>query len=509
MRTLQEALGEVEAYSPAEERLNRRRRTVGMVLAPIAFLAVLWMPMAALPAPAHRLAAVVALVGILWITEALPLAVTALVGPILAVLVGVAPARAALAPFADPLVFLLIGSFMLAEAMFVHGLDRRIAFAALGSRIVGSSPTRLVMVYAALGAAASLWMSNIATTAMMFPVGLSIIAYFVRTAPSGNRSVSRFALGLMLLTSFAPAVGGLATPVGSAPNLIGISMLDRHAAVGVPFFRWFAVTLPIAITLLLFVIAYFYLTCLRGLSLPSFSADHLTREQETLGPSTKGQRNVVIAFGVTVVLWMSPGLLTLAGEAGAAWSRTLGAVVPEGIAAMVGAVLLFLLPVDWRSRRFTLTWAEAVRIDWGIILLYGGGLAPRRTGVRHGSRRSGRPPSGSLAAVGDARNAHAALHGFRHPRVADDLQYVTAVMVVPTAIVVAQAAGVRPVEPALGATLGSSMGFMMPISSASNAIVYGSGYVPISSMMRHGLVCGLAGFVVIVPFVLILGRLVF
>jgi len=509
MRTLQEALGEVEAYSPAEERLNRRRRTVGLLLGPMVFLALLWMPMAALPVPAHRLAAVVALVCILWLTEALPLAVTALVGPILAVLVGVAPAQAALAPFADPLVFLLIGSFMLAEAMFVHGLDRRIAFAALGSRIVGSSPVRLVMVYAALGAAASLWMSNIATTAMMFPVGLSIVAYFVRTAPAGNRSVSRFALGLMLLTSFAPAVGGLATPVGSAPNLIGISMLDRHAAVAVPFFRWFAMTLPIAITLLLFVIAYFYVTCLRGLSLPSFSADDLTREQATIGPSTKGQRNVVIAFGVTVVLWMSPGLMTLAGEAGAAWSRTLGAVVPEGVAAMVGAILLFVLPVDWRSRRFTLTWAEAVRIDWGIILLYGGGLALGELAFATGlAEAAGRNlaawlPSETPLTLTLLFTAFSILVS------QTTSSTVTAVMVVPTAIVVAQAAGVRPLEPALGATLGSSMGFMMPISSASNAIVYGSGYVPITSMIRHGLVCGLAGLLVIVPCVLILGRLVF
>jgi sodium-dependent dicarboxylate transporter 2/3/5 len=509
MRTLQEALGDVEAYSPAEERLNRRRRAAGFLLGPMAFLALLWMPMASLPAPAHRLAAVIALVCILWLTEALPLAVTAMLGPILAVLVGVAPAQTALAPFADPLVFLLIGTFMLAEAMFVHGLDRRIAFAALGSRVVGSSPVRLVMVYAALGAAASVWMSNIATTAMMFPVGLSIVAYFARTAPSGNKSVSRFALGLMLLTSLAPAVGGLATPVGSAPNLIGISMLDRHAAVTVPFFRWFGVTLPIAVTLLLFLIGYFYVTCLRGLTLPTFSADHLMHEQETLGPSTKGQRNVVIAFGVTVVLWMSPGLLSLGGAPGTAWSRTLAEIVPEGIAAMVGAVLLFILPIDWRSRRFTLTWAEAVRIDWGIILLYGGGLALGELAFTTGlAEAAGRGlatwlPSQTPLTLTLLFTAF----GILVSEVTSST--VTAAMVVPTAIVVAQAAGVRPLEPALGATLGSSMGFMMPISSASNAMVYGSGYVPITAMVRHGLVCGLAAFLVIVPCVLILGRLAF
>jgi sodium-dependent dicarboxylate transporter 2/3/5 len=509
MRTLQEALGEVETYSPAEERLNRRRRTLGLVLGPLAFAGVLLLPMAGLPVPAHRLAAVVTLVCVLWLTEALPLAVTAMLGPILSVLVGVAPARSALAPFADPLVFLLIGTFMLAEAMFVHGLDRRIAFAALGSRIVGSSLGRLVVVYAALGAAASMWMSNIATTAMMFPVGLSIVAYFARIAPPGDKSISRFALGLMLLTSFAPAVGGLATPVGSAPNLIGISMLDRHASVTVPFFRWFAVTLPIAVTLLLFLLAYFRLTCFRGVSLPSFDADLVTREQLELGPSTRGQRNVVIAFGVTVALWMSPGLLSLAGAPGAAWSRILVDVVPEGIAAMVGAVLLFVLPIDWRSRRFTLTWAEAVRIDWGIILLYGGGLALGELAFATGlAEAAGR---GLAAWLPSETPLTLTLLFTAFAIVVSEVtsSTVTATMVVPIAIVVAQAAGVRPLEPALGATLGSSMGFMMPISSASNAIVYGSGYVPITSMIRHGLICGVAAFVVIVPCVLVLGRFVF
>ena len=507
MRTLQEALGEVETYSPAEERLNRRRRTIGLVLGPIAYIAVLWLPLSTLAAPAHRLAAIVALVAVLWLTEALPLAVTAMAGPILAVLSGVAPARVALAPFADPLVFLLIGTFMLAEAMFVHGLDRRIAFAALGSRLVGANLGRLVFVYAALGAAISMWVSNIATTALMFPIGLSLVAHFARAVPHDNTSVPRFALGLMLLTSFAPAVGGLATPVGTAPNLIGISLLDRHADIAVPFFRWVAVTLPIAVTLLVFLIGYFHTVCLRGLSLPTVSTELVRREGQLLGPVTRGQRNVLVAFAVTSILWVTPGLVGLTG--GAALSRRLSETIPAGVAAMIGAILLFVLPVDWRSRRFTLTWTEAVRIDWGIILLYGGGLALGElafaTGLAEAAGRglAARLPVETPLTLTMLFTAFAILVSEATSAT------VTATMVVPIAIVVAQAAGVRPLEPALGATLGASMGFMMPISAASNAIVYGSGYVPITSMIRHGLVCGIAAFVVIVPFVLYFGSHVF
>src|SRR5687768_8955211 len=176
LRKLHEAAGSTEVYSPAEERFNRRRRAVGLFAAPAVLLLLLAIPMG-VPAPAQRLAAVLAMMVVLWVTEALPLAVTALIGPILAIVLRVAPARAALAPFADPIIFLFIGSFMLAEAMFVHGLDRRIAFGALSSRLVGGSPVRILFVYGGVAAAISMWISNTATTAMMFPIGLSIVAH--------------------------------------------------------------------------------------------------------------------------------------------------------------------------------------------------------------------------------------------------------------------------------------------------------------------------------------------
>ena len=142
MRKVHEATGSVEVYSPAEELFNRRRRTAGLFLGPAVLLILLAAPLP-LEAVPHRLAAVLAMMVVLWVTEALPLAVTALIGPVLAIVLGVAPARSALAPFADPIIFLFIGSFMLAESMFVHGLDRRIAYGALSSRLVGGSPVRI------------------------------------------------------------------------------------------------------------------------------------------------------------------------------------------------------------------------------------------------------------------------------------------------------------------------------------------------------------------------------
>ena len=221
MRRPHQTAGTLETYSPAEEQFNRRRRTAGLVIGPLLCVTVLALP-SALPVAAHRLSAVMALMIVLWMTEALPLAVTAIAGPMLAVLLGVASAGVVFAPFADPIIFLFIGSFILAEAMFVHGVDRRIAYTALSWRAVGSSSGRLLVVYGGVTAALSMWMSNTATTAMMFPIGLSIVAHLTRTGTSGAR---QFALIMMLMTSFAASIGGIGTPVGTPPKAQRLKIL--------------------------------------------------------------------------------------------------------------------------------------------------------------------------------------------------------------------------------------------------------------------------------------------
>jgi solute carrier family 13 (sodium-dependent dicarboxylate transporter), member 2/3/5 len=510
LRGSDQAIDAVESYSPAEERFNRRRRTVGLWLAPAVLLVLLALPMP-LSVAGHRMAAIMGLVVVLWMTEALPMAVTAMLGPMLAVIFGVADARSALAPFADPIIFLFIGSFILAEAMFVHGVDRRIAFTALSSPLVGSSAIRVIVVYAAVATVLSMWISNTATTAMMFPIGLSIVNHLMRVAPrdeTSRQSVRQFALGLMLLTSFGASVGGMATPVGTPPNLIGIGMLERIAHVRISFFQWMALGVPIVVLLFGFLVALFSSTA-RGLRVGEGSGDLVREELRRLGPLSPAERNVLVAFGVTVVLWIAPGLFTIGGWDETAFARGYATAMPEGIAAMVGAMLLFVLPVDWRARRFTITWDQAVRIDWGIVLLYGGGLAigglAFSTGLADALGRgiTAWLPSHSSFVLTALFTATAIVLSEATSNTA------SANMIVPVAIAVAQAAGVRPVEPALGATLGASMGFMMPISTAPNAIVYSSGFIPITAMMRYGIALDVVAFVLIVAAVTLAGPLLF
>jgi sodium-dependent dicarboxylate transporter 2/3/5 len=242
----------------------------------------------------------------------------------------------------------------------------------------------------------------------------------------------------------------------------------------------------------------------------SRSAGQLVQDElAALGRVSRGQRNVMIAFGLTVALWVAPGAFALMGVEQTPFARAYEDAMPESVAAMVGACLLFVLPVDWRTRRFTLTWDEALKIDWGIVLLYGGGLAMGELAFQ----------TGLAEAIG---------HGITswlpsHSTVSLTLLFTGAAivlsettsntaaanMIIPVAIAVSQAAGVAPLEPALGATLGASMGFMMPVSTPPNAIVYSSGFVPISKMMRYGIMLDVFGYFVIVGVVLTLAPLVF
>ena len=286
MRSLHEAGEAVETYSPAEELFNRRRRTVGLIGGPLALLVLLAAPIP-IAAPAHRLAAILLMMVILWITEALPLAVTALIGPVLAIVLQVAPARVVFAPFADPIIFLFIGSFMLAEAMFAHGLDRRIAFGALSSRAVGGSPTRILLVYGAVATGISMWISNTATTAMMFPIGLSIVAHLTKGRESDVAS-RNFATAMMLMAAFGASIGGMGTPIGTPPNLIGKGMLERIAHEQISFFQWMVLGVPLTVLLFAFLVVYFRWRLLKGLTVDLAQAAHIHDELRKLGPISGG-----------------------------------------------------------------------------------------------------------------------------------------------------------------------------------------------------------------------------
>ncbi|HET8623054.1 MAG TPA: DASS family sodium-coupled anion symporter [Gemmatimonadales bacterium] len=477
------------------------RERAGLTLAAVAFAAILFAPLSGLTPEAHRLAAVIAAVVVLWVTEAIPLPVTALIGVAGAVALGVAPAREAFAPFADPLMFLFIGAFMIARAIFVHGLNRRVAYAVLSLPWVGRSPGRILFAFGAVTAAISGWISNTATTAMMFGIGMSILA-----AMGEDVRRSAYATALMLMTSFSASVGGLATPIGTPPNVIGLGFIRTTVGEEVSFFRWMMLGVPVVLTL--YAVLYVWLNFVSRTTAGDLAATRelIRRERASLGPWTRGQRSVAAAFGFTVFLWVLPGIVALAaGEQSAAF-RTLNERLPEGVAAIAGALLLFLLP--GAEGRRAITWDEAVKIDWGVVLLYGGGFALGVLSFRTGlAEAAGRGLTGLLPISGELGLLIASV------AVAVLLSEATsntaaANMVVPVVISIAKAAGMDPFEPALGATMAASLGFMLPVSTPCNAIVYGSGLIPLGKMIRYGAVLDVAGAVVIIVLVRLLGSVV-
>ncbi len=496
---------ETEQLSALEQRFERWRVRLGLILAPAAFAVVLAADFPSLKPEAHRLAAVMAAVVVLWITEAVAMPVAALIGASLCVVLRVAPAKEVFAPFADPIMFLFIGSFILARAIFLHGLDRRLAFGVLSLGWVGGSPARILFAFGAVTAGLSAWISNTATTAMMFAIGLSILGYLLdRDATAGQPVSRRYATGLMLMTSFAASIGGLATPVGTPPNLIGLGKIRESLGVEIPFLKWMFVGVPIVVCLFLYL--FVYLNWLCPADRQEVPGEHamLAEERRRLGPWTTGQRSTVGVFGLTVVLWIVPGVVALcAGEQSEIY-RLLRDVLHESVVALLGAALLFFLPGGPGKK--AITWRDAVEIDWGVVLLYGGGFAlgvlADKTGLAAtlGQNLARWLPSTSGLGLLIAATLVATLVSELTSNTA------SAIIVVPVAINIAQAAGADPLEPALGATFAASLGFMLPVSTPCNAIVYGSGYIPLTRMVRYGLLLDVAGVAVIVVMVRLLGK---
>ncbi len=497
----------IAKLSDAEARFERRRQQAGFILAPLLFLGLWFVEAPGLSPEARRLLAVVGATVALWLSEAIPMAVTALLAPALCVVLQIAPAREIFRGFGDPILFLYLGGFFLAEAMLHHGLNRRIAFRILSLSGVGQSPTALLGAFGGITAFISMWVSNTATTAMMLPIAIAILTEMARlqsqaTGQDVHFTQLRFGTGLMLIAAFGSSVGGIATPIGTPPNLVGLGFLRSKLQVDIPFFSWMAFGLPIALVLMIFLVIYLSRVCAADPGLLAGCAAKIQEERRRLGAMTRGEVNTLVAFGLTVFLWLLPGAVAVWQGPDGPDYKWLNAHLPEAVVAILGASLLFALPVDWSRREFTLTWREARRVDWGTILLFGGGLA---LGDLMFSTGLARWMGESLARTLQSHSTAGLVMlftGVAMVTTETTSNLAAATMIVPVAIAVAQAAGVNPVQPAIGACLAASMAFMLPVSTPPNAIVYGSGCVPLWRMVRHGLVLNIVSFATIVAAVL-------
>lgn len=500
-----------------DSRFERLRKFTGAILGPLCMLLIWFMPIDGISEQAHHLLAVMSLVAIWWITEPVPIPVTSLLGPTLCVLTGIAPMNDAFSNFANPMIFLFMGGFLLAKAMMVNGLDKRFAYGILSMKWVGDSPRRIFLAIGLACILCSGWISNTATAAMMFPIALGLLEAIREMMAANGKIIDltkyKYATGLMLMTAYACSIGGVMTPIGTPPNIIMLGFLDSLApqAPTVSFFQW--MIWDTVVMILYFLITYIVLWRM-------FPADikHIEGAQSfirnyvhSLGPWTRAQKNTLIAFIVAVILWVAPSVLTLIHGPHSDIMKFYDSHFPEAIAAMVGGLLLFLLPVDGKKGEMTMTWKQGMEgIDWGTLLLFGGGLSMGAlmytTGLSdwmgNGLKElMGGQPS-ELVFIAVFCVAALILSEFTSHTASTNL--IGAI-----GITTAVSIGFSPIPVAIGIALSSSLGFMMPVSTPPNAIVYASGYVPITKMIKTGIIIDFFGITIVtIPVVLLLVKFI-
>ena len=455
---------------------------------------------------AHGAAAVAIWMAVWWITDVIPVYVTAMLPLALFPLLGTATVEQAAGAYGDPLIFLFFGGFILALALERWGLHRRVALTVL--QFVGSRPDYIVGAFMGITAFLSLWVTNTATTLMMLPVALSVVDTLAVSNKAGAPPDPRLTyLGpaLMLGVAYAASIGGMGTMIGTAPNVFVASFINSQLHREISFLDWMLVAMPLVVLLL--IAAWCLLT--RGVfrvgrePLPATRRvlQELTGE---LGPVTRAERLTALVFLVTAAAWVFRGLLANVSMAG---SRPFAGLTDAGI-AISAAVLLFVLPAGTRDHRFLMDWATASRVPWGLLLLFGGGLSLaasfEQTGladyVASQGQGLGRLPTWVLVA------GIATVVVFLS-EIASNM--ATAATVVPVVASLAIGAGLPPVPLVLAACFAASCGFMLPVATPPNAIAYGTGRVTAGQMARAGFLLNLLGIVfitavtcgIIVPFI--------
>lgn len=496
-----------QTISAGEEKFERIRKTVGFFLAPALFLLFYYMPIAGLSPAAHNLAAIFVFTVTLWITEAVPIPIAAILGPILTVIFGVTTAKEAFAAFADPTIMLFLGGFILAEAMAVQGLDRRFALGILSLSAVKGNAYRILFAFGAIITFLSMWLSNTATAAMMYPIGLGVLGA-IANVKAEDAGKSKFGTGMMLMVAYTASIGGIGTPIGSPPNLIGLASMEKILKVKIPFVQWMEVTVPIMIIMFIFLYFYISRTSPPPAKDASGSNDYISEQKKAMGSWTRGQINALLAFLVAVALWVYPGILAIIeGTKGPNYVH-FASTFPESVVALLAASLLFVLPTNWKKREFTITAKQALNIDWGTLLLFGGGIALGDLMFKTGLAKA--VGNGLVSLTGaDSLISITALAIFISVLLTETTSNTAAAtMVVPIVIAIATQAQVSPIPPALGATLAASMAFMLPVSTPPNAIVYGSGLVPVTKMIKTGFWLDVFAYFIILIGVLTLPKLV-
>jgi solute carrier family 13 (sodium-dependent dicarboxylate transporter), member 2/3/5 len=480
------------------------RQKIGFVLGPVLFALILLGPTPGEPAgfQGQAAGAVTAWVAAWWVTEAIPIPATSLLPIVLFPLTGALPVADTTPSYADPLIFLFMGGFFLAMAMQRWGLHRRIALRTI--KLVGTTPSRLILGFMLATAFLSMWVSNSATVMMMVPIALAVIYKTADLIDDATLDIDTtegnftFGIALMLCIAYGASVGGVATLIGTPPNILFAGQAGELFGENITFAQWMFYGLPIS----LIGIATVYVWVTRVALSPEFDqlpggAETINEELRKLGAMTTQERMVLVVFVGMAVAWISASLI---GEAELA-------PVPDDadtIVAIGGALVLFTLPTKAPDggHTFLLDWSSAVKIPWGVILLFGGGLAIA----------AGFDQTGLAEWLGEQLELLAGV-----PMVLIILAVVTmavfltevtsntgmTAMLMPILAAVAIGISVHPFGLMIAGATAASFAFMLPVATPPNAIVFGSGYITLPQMARVGIGLNIIGIILITIFALL------
>jgi sodium-dependent dicarboxylate transporter 2/3/5 len=472
------------------------RKKAGFILGPGLFLLAFFLPFLPANPKAHHLFAIFLLIVVWWVTECIPIPITALLIPVFLTIFRICAVGDAFAPFSNPIIMLFLGSFVLARAMCVHGLDQRLAYSVLSLKVIGNKKTRILFALGLTSVFLSLWISNTATTAMMYPIALGIFDSFSKE--KDNKNGTSFSVVLLLGLAYSASIGGIGTPIGSPPNLIAIGMLEKLVNYRVTFFQWMVIGFLILIPMYLVLFFLLRRKLKGGQPQVRKGSAAIPSGSKFKAPLSRAQINVLIAFSITVFLWVFPGFISLV------WGREAPLAVwfhghfPESLAAVIGACLLFFIPIQLKRGEFTLSLKEGLQIDWGTLLLFGGGLSLGfqmfETGLADAIGRFFISMGGASAGLTLITLLSVTFSVFLTELTSNT---ASANMLIPIIIAISHAASVNPLPPVLGSAIGCSFAFMLPVATPPNAIVYGSGMIRLPQMIKTGFWMEISGIIII------------
>lgn len=437
------------------------------------------------------------LMAVWWITEVVPLAVTSLIPVALFPLFGIMDGRAVSATYFNDVIFLFMGGFLVALAMEKWDLHRRIAFRILC--FTGTSPAKILLGFMAASFFLSMWISNTATVMMMLPIAMAIISQL--DSLMGNKSSDKFSIAILLAIAYGASTGGVATLVGTPPNLSFVRIYHIYFpdAVEVSFYKWMLFALPVSLMITAFIWALLYfLFRPKGKEWQDIDKHTFVNQLKDMGRVTPEQKIVMTLFSLLALLWITRIDIELGSFTIPGWSNLfpVAKYINDGTIAIFIALILFVIPSSSVKGDKLLEWATASKIPWNILLLFGGGFA-LATGFKE---------SGLSLWFGEHLSGVAALHPFLIILTIclvitflTELTSNTATteMILPVLAGLAISTGINPIMLMIPATMSASMAFMLPVATPPNAIIFGTGRISVSTMARTGLLINLAGALII------------